>query len=316
MTENPYNEKELRAFLLGNLPDEARAGIEDRFLADEEFAVQLELAEDELIESYLLGELSTGDKQRFRVAFLSQPRRRERVLAMKAVRAVANAEAPDPAASAPSFWSRLSAFLHFESALAGVAVAAVLLLVMGLAALFVVNKLRSKSDGPIVQHSPGPIRPAVTASVSPISSPSPPPSQPSPSPAVTPAPRLSPQPLPETTADGPIIATIALQPSLVRDPSAAKRLILASSVKQVRLQLGLESNDFTDYSVRLTTVQGQLVWQARSIRPTAASPRASLFATIPAARLSTDDYLVEVSGRSDAGPREVISSYFFTVTRQ
>jgi hypothetical protein len=316
LTENPDNEKELRAFLLGNLPDEARAGIEDRFLADEDFAARLELAEDELIESHLLGELSAEDDQRFRIAFLSQPRRRERVLAMKAVLAVAKAEAPGPVAPAPSFWSQLSAFLHFQSALAGVAVAAVVLLVMGLAALFAVNKLRLKSDGPIAQQSPGPIKPGVTASVSPISSPSTPLFEPSPSPTVTPAPRLSPQPLPETTADGPIIATIALQPSLVRDPSAAKRLILASSVKQVRLQLGLESNDFTGYSVRLTTVQGQLIWQVRSIRPTADSARASLFVTIPAARLSTDDYLVEVSGRSDTGSREVISSYFLTVTRK
>lgn len=316
MTENLYNEKELRAFLLGNLPDEARAGIEDRFLADEDFAAQLELAEDELIESYLRRELSAADEQRFRITFLSQPRRRERVLTMKSVLAVVNAEAPGPVAPAPSFWSQLSAFLHFESALAGVAVAALVLFVMGLAALFVISKLRSKSDGPIAQQSPGPIRPAVTASVSPISSPGTPPLQASPSPAVTPTPRLSPSPLPETAADGPIFATIALQPSLVRDPSAANRLILASSVKQVRLQLGLESNDFADYSIRLSTVQGELVWQARSIRPTAPGPRASLFVTIPAARLSTDDYLVEISGRSEAGSREVISSYFFTVVRK
>ena len=129
MTENDYNETELRAFLLGNLSEEARAGIEDRFLADEDFAAQLELADDELIESYLRGELSAGDEHRFRNAFLSQPRRRERVLAMKAVLAVANTEAPVQLLLRLRFGHSFQRSF-ISRALAGVAVAALVLFVM------------------------------------------------------------------------------------------------------------------------------------------------------------------------------------------
>src|SRR5947207_2661153 len=93
VTEVLYNEEELRAFLLGDLAESERVRIEERFLSEEDFAVQLRVVEDELIESYLRGDLSRADRQRFSAAFLVQPRRRERVLAMKAVLAVADEEA-------------------------------------------------------------------------------------------------------------------------------------------------------------------------------------------------------------------------------
>src|SRR6266550_672721 len=118
LTENLYKDEKLRDFLLGDLSESERAAIEERFLADEDFSAQVHVVEDELIESYLRQELSTRDQQRFAAAFLTQPRRRERVLMMKGVLAAVSAEAALKHAAAPSPWASVMAFFRFGSAFA------------------------------------------------------------------------------------------------------------------------------------------------------------------------------------------------------
>src|SRR5262245_414911 len=99
LTRNPHEQHELREFLLGEVSEEQRSALEERFLADDEFSAELGAAEDELIETYLRNELSADDRREFETTFLAQPRRRERVLMMKGVIAAATAEAalkPEP----------------------------------------------------------------------------------------------------------------------------------------------------------------------------------------------------------------------------
>lgn len=74
-------------YLLGEVRDEEeRARFERRLLADENLYEQLLIAEDELIEAYLSGELSGSDKARFEEHFLGTPRCRERVENLRALR--------------------------------------------------------------------------------------------------------------------------------------------------------------------------------------------------------------------------------------
>lgn len=315
LTENLYNEEELQGFLIGDLSESERAAIEERFLADEDFSAQVHVVEDELIESYLRRELSARDHQRFEAAFLTQPRRRERVLVMKGVLAAANAEAPLQAEQSPSLWAGLLASLRFRSAFARYAVAAGVLFVVAFGALLVFNKLGSKQNGPLAQRQPGPIQPGATASVSPHSSPDISRPQQTPSSAVTPVPRTNPSPTPEAQLAGPAVATIILRPTLVRDPGGANKVVVSSSVQKVRLQLNLERNDYKAYAIRITTVEGRLVWQRGSVKSHTTNAGTSLSVFLPARLLATDDYLVEVSGVSDAGPPESLANYFFSVAR-
>jgi hypothetical protein len=76
-------------YLLGELQDEEeKARFEQRLLADEKLYEELLIAEDELMEAYLSGELSAGDKARFEEHFLGSPRCRERVENLRALREV------------------------------------------------------------------------------------------------------------------------------------------------------------------------------------------------------------------------------------
>src|SRR5437867_10404414 len=87
-------------YLLGELrDDEERARFEQRLLADEKLYEELLIAEDELMEAYLSGELSAGDKARFEEPFLASPRRRERVENLSALREVLTRRPSSPSGS-------------------------------------------------------------------------------------------------------------------------------------------------------------------------------------------------------------------------
>lgn len=315
LNENLYNEEKLRDFLLGDLSESERAAIEERFLGEEDFSAQVHVVEDELIEAYLRRELSARDHQRFEAAFLTQPRRREQVLVMKGVLAAVSAEAAFKDEEAPSLWAGLLAFFRFQSAFARYAVAAGVLFVLAFGALLLFNKLGPKQNGQLAQQNTTSAQPAPVAALSPLPSPGNSQSKQTPSPAVKPVLRASPSPVPETGA-GPTLATILLRPTLVRDPVAANKLIIGSSVKQVRLQLNLERNDYKSYLVNLTTVDGRSIWKTRPVQARTTTAGASVVVSLPANLLATDDYLVEVSGVSDAGPPESLANYFFSVTRK
>src|ERR1043166_3635007 len=76
-------------YLLGALQNaEELARFEQRLLADEKLYEELLIAEDELMEAYLSGELSSGEKARFEEHFLGSPRCRERVESLRALREV------------------------------------------------------------------------------------------------------------------------------------------------------------------------------------------------------------------------------------
>ena len=304
MTEKLYHEEQLRGFLLGDLSEAERAAIEARFLADSVFSSHVQVIEDELIEGYLRGELSARDHQKFEAVYLTQPRRRERVLAMKGVLAAANAEAALRVERSPSLWTGFLAAFRFQSPFTRYAFAGAMLFVLALSALLLFNKLRPQQNGPVAQQTPGLIRP------SDVSRP-----QQSPSPAVTQAPRVSPSPATEAQPAGATVATMILQPTLVRDPVAANKLVVSSSIQRVRLQLQLEGNEYRSYAVHITTVEGHQVWQG-SMGARTTSGTTYLALSLPARLLASGDYIVEVNGVGDSGPPESLASYFFSIIRK
>ena len=302
------NENKLRDFLLGNVSEDERATIEDRFLADEEFASQILVVEDELIESYLRNELTFSDKENFEKAFLAHPRRRERVLAVRGIIKAAKAEAifKKEEKDSPSLLSSIFAFLRFENAFARYAFAFVALLFVLGGALLLLNRLNQKQDNQLANANtaqPTP-QPSINPTLTPL---------PMPSPETSPTPSPSPVKIepPEQT-----LATIILRPTIVRDPSQAQKLVLSSATKTARLQLNLERDDYKSYVVRITTVEGRSVWQGGPIyaRKTGSGTKA-VVVNLPTKLLSQDDYIIELSGVSEAGPIESFADYFFSVKR-
>ena len=86
-------EYNLKHYLLGLLSEPEQTQLELQLLSDDEAYAQLLLAEDDLIEAYLHGELSGLERERFERIFLAHAARKEKLSLTRALMVQANAVA-------------------------------------------------------------------------------------------------------------------------------------------------------------------------------------------------------------------------------
>lgn len=77
MGESFKSEGAVREYLLGRVSDEATLeGLEELLFTDEEFCTRVEVAEDELVNDYVLGYLNEEDAAGFKATLADNPDRR------------------------------------------------------------------------------------------------------------------------------------------------------------------------------------------------------------------------------------------------
>lgn len=115
----------IRSYLLGTLSEEAGRGVEERLMTEEAFLEELTLAEGELIEDYLDGQLDAEERAGFEQHFLSTEERRAQLKFTRSLGRYASETKKKTAA--PTLGERLRAFWGGRSTAwrAGLAFAAV-----------------------------------------------------------------------------------------------------------------------------------------------------------------------------------------------
>ena len=73
------DDKLARQYLLGELSEQDGAKVEEEYFEDDETFEKLSAVEDELIDAYTLGQLSSAERQRFEQRLLLSSAQRERV---------------------------------------------------------------------------------------------------------------------------------------------------------------------------------------------------------------------------------------------
>jgi adenylate kinase family enzyme len=66
-------------YLLGSLPAEETERLDELSVTDDDFATRLSVAENDLVDAYVRGELAADTADRFRTIYAATPRRREKV---------------------------------------------------------------------------------------------------------------------------------------------------------------------------------------------------------------------------------------------
>src|SRR5215203_1317038 len=89
-----YEQNAIRRYLLEQLSDSERAAFELRLLSEEPLSGEVEIVEDELIDDYLAGELSSADKSRFDEVFVSTAERESKLKAGQAMRRYFESNSP------------------------------------------------------------------------------------------------------------------------------------------------------------------------------------------------------------------------------
>lgn len=113
MSEDFNSEKTVREYLLGRVSDETTLErIEELLFTDEEFCSRVALAEDGIINDYVLGRLDAADADSFRATLAGDPERRFKFELTQALREKALAKSLKASEAAPSFFASLKAFFR------------------------------------------------------------------------------------------------------------------------------------------------------------------------------------------------------------
>lgn len=143
MRRNVEDEQAIRRYLLDDLSPEERQRLEERLLDDnDDFYEQLQLAEAELADDYVTGDLSDAERARFKETFLSTPGRYEQLRFTELLREHFAGSEPlkktvTVESRPPVFWAhRLALRLGLGAPAVGFALACGLILAVAAAVLF------------------------------------------------------------------------------------------------------------------------------------------------------------------------------------
>jgi anti-sigma factor RsiW len=253
----------LTEYLLGGLPPEQRAAMEERVFTEGTLEEDLQELADDLITDYLSGALSEGDRRRFEAHFLASARHRQRLAFMRSLLAATDgaARAVEARAAPPRRWLWWS-------------LAAALLLAAG-AWLARIER-------------PQPHAPQGAAN--------------RPSPSATPSTeRLSPEPRQAQATPGgasPEAGEAPRRVSLPAVPARPVRLALGPRTSLVHFEVAM-IDDPPGVDVSLVAADGKIVWHADDLEPP--EPGQPLRLAVPARTLAAEDYTLSVRSEPERG---------------
>jgi hypothetical protein len=312
-----HHDQVLVRFLLGLLPDDEAQRLDQLSVADDEFALRLQAAENELVDSYARGELSGEILQKFQSFYLNSPRRREKLAFAETMRArelktavtarsvqtpavLASLETRD-SSPALSFWRVFSIpRLTLQWGFAGAALAMVL--VAG--ALFLeVGKLRKEIIG--AESERAAIKQREQGLEKQLS-------------AQRAANAQAQDELERLRNDASSFNTIKsiavlLMPQ-TRGTGLPVSISVPSGIDALPVRLVLESDEFPEYQVALKEAGSErIIWHVTKLKAGAEGKNKSLAISIPSKSLKQQTYVLEASGIRAKGTPAFISGYVFRV---
>jgi hypothetical protein len=263
----------IRDYLLGRMAQGDLPRLEERILIDGDFYEELTIAEDELIDEYVRGDLGVSDRQSFESHFMSSPKGHEKLRFALALRKhvatieVAQSreelradkvlsktiEADEPPPKKRTFLT----FLPFQNPMVSHALAAVVLLFIVGASWMVWRTGLSPRSGPVF--------------------------------------------------------AIELAPSVMtRDIGETPTFVVPTDRRPVRLQLDLAEDEYPSYEVVLLNANGRTLSTKKNLKSQSVGGRPALFVETETS-LAPDDYWVKLSGVTAGGNSESAASYRFRI---
>ena len=140
-----FDDKQIVQFLLGQLAEDKRTGIEDRMFTDDRYYEQVLAIQEELADDYVLENLTSDQRTSFERNFLRSPQRRERVAFAEAfTRALASKTSSQSSAAFEPRSSSWRSLFGLANSLQWAAVAAMLVLLIGASWLYFQNRALSR----------------------------------------------------------------------------------------------------------------------------------------------------------------------------
>jgi anti-sigma factor RsiW len=343
MSKNKYDNRVLTQYLLGTLPEAETERFDELGFTDDEFAAELAIAENNLVDAFVTGELAASDIEQFKAHYLLSPLRREKVNIARSLQrfsAKAGSSAPvaldikTPGETGGGFVAALRNLGPNFRALRWAAAATVLLLAVG-GLFWLLNGALKPGDNDTVAKQNTPVR---GGSPQPAAVPSPLPSPEVTLPALTPSPAVpegsaSPVEKPAQKKEKPIQtpgdntpvkpeATPAVPQTSrsvffalaapLRGAGSPAVFTIPKTAGDVVVRLQIEQNDFPSYRVALSdNGSGGNLWTSGALKAHSGGPSSDVTVRFPSRLLRARDYSLVLSGINSSGEVEIVGSYPF-----
>jgi anti-sigma factor RsiW len=316
-------DERMTRYLLGDLPETKRAAIEQEFFADPAKFEEVWSAENDLVDSYVRGRLSRGERELFERNYLRSPKHRERVLIAGKL-----LEAADRSVSESSLASQIIESVPYRrgwgrrmtEALSrprilrtGLATAAMLLLFGGSAWLLLervrLNHELGRTSAQLLEQQrreqaiadelaaereeSSKLKSEIYRLLETVGQ------------------RPSQQP---GQADRPSILSFFLLPMLAprSEGEPQQQITISREADLVKLHMKIGNGDSRRFQAAIHAVGGTRVWNQRSLNPRSDA----ITVNVPASKLPLGDYILALSATGPTGETEEINQYFFRVIRK
>lgn len=309
---NGGNEKtnsEIRGYLLGQISSQDRSRVEERLMNDAAYFERSELAEDELIEAYVRGDLPIEERENVESHFLTTPERRQRVEMNRALRMVLADSSLPLRTSAPV---RLTGVRRMAAR--GLALAASLFICLGVICYLTwdVSRLRNTAarqerewrqelaaQREQIRKLEEQLQHARTQGFQ----------------------RETSRPSDSGAVAKRAVLSFLLSPDVVMRGSQSEgpSLLMASTEAPVQLQLAIEPDAdrrVANYGVVLKTTDGHQVWSASNLSVTRTGARRTMTLSLPAGVLAPGQYRLTLLAWMPNGGVEELDDYSFRVVQR
>ena len=302
-------------FLLGKLTEEETLKMEEDYFSNNSRFEEILAAENDLIDDYATGKLSTEDRSRFENRLLLNAHQRRRVqftrnLFKYAASHPLSNEDFNSSATKMSWISAVSQLFSNRPLLSLSFSLAALIVFVG-ATWFVINRSASEPTENLAKSQTPQISPPrettnETANnnqnnaTKPETSPSPPKNV-----------QTQPSPKQEKSQKAPVVYALILSPGLTRAEGKNQAFTIPTKTDYVKMQLKFEQGGFNSYHAVLETVEGGQIWSSNKMK--AGKNAKSLAISIPSNFLKKSDYILTLKGITKDGISETVESYAFTI---
>jgi len=328
MTSDPkYKHETITQYLLGALPEAETERLDELSFTDDEFTDSLTAVEKDLVDSFVHGELTGGELERFKAHYLASPLRREKVAFAQAFQVLGERESASLRAEGPAnvvtkrgWFAALSAAIAPRPVLQWGLAAAALAVLLGGGWLAVDNlRLRqqmsqtaARRDALIqreqdLQKEIESQREANSQAEQELA-------------RVRDERERLEQELKKAqqggakpaSGEGSIVSLILAPP--LRGAGQVPTLSIRPGTSQVAAQLQLEAADYAAYRVALIEPAGnQSLWRSGNLKP--GRNRKIVSVSFPARLLKSQNYSLRVSGVAAGGASEIVGDYPFKVVK-
>lgn len=293
-----YDDSKLESFLLNELSSSEREEIEQRIFSDDEMFVRVEEMENDLVDACAADAMPPALRERFERSLGTNPARRERLVVAKLLREKLPAATSGEGSNVVPFSSRRSTV--FRGALA----AAILVVLVGTPMLLDRDD-RNRAETP-AQVAAGTETESQAARELPDIQPA---ATESAVAGDAPLVAVKRPPVPMTGTPEPAharrSAVFVLSTVTLRSGAGLGTLELGDAIDSVNLQLALETDEYPSYAVDIRNSQGASVWTGNRLHATRIDGGPAVSFDVPASVLEAGRHEIVLAGVASDGTEEI-----------